>query len=244
MVPHTCCLCAKVYSTRSSLTKHLENSHFRSTKFVCTFCPKFYFNKNVLKHHMKNHGEKKFQCNNCDYKTAIELRFKEHKLTHGAKEECPICSRKVTNLQQHLRKSHAPKKACPICQKMIPRYNIGEHLQTHEEKHYCCEQCDEIFGSKEDSRRFLKLSFKITDYCTNMFCSHILKKHYDGNIYECHCGAAYKSKSHLLKHQKIHEGRTKTCEVCQQEFTSIDYFRNHWRMKHQKTHGMLEINKS
>lgn len=151
--PHTCCVCRKVLSNRYGLMKHLEAVHVRSETFRCTFCPKFYFDKYALKHHMKNHDQKSFECKICDYKTAIKLRFEEHKLTHAAKVECPICSKPVSFLKQHMR-WHKARVACPICSKMLHRYTISAHLKTHtERKNYICEKCSEGFESKLDLNR-------------------------------------------------------------------------------------------
>lgn len=36
-----------------------------------------------------------------------------------------------------------------------------------------------------------------------------MKKHYDGKLYECHCGSVFKSKHRLKTHQKRHTGEMK-----------------------------------
>lgn len=153
--PLACCVCLKKFKKREVLIRHLETIHVRSKEFVCDFCPKFYFIKKDLVNHMKKHGQKSFKCKVCDYKTAFKVPFEQHQLTHGEKVECPICSKKVTSLKQHMNYTHKPKVSCPICLKMFHRSRLGNHIKTHEfQRIYVCEKCNECFESNSDLKEY------------------------------------------------------------------------------------------
>lgn len=63
--------------------------------------------------------------------------------------------------------------------------------------------------------------------------------HYDGEIYECHCGQAYKSMQALKRHKETHEEKV-TCEVCRQHFSNRDRLKCHWNKKHSQIYGKFE----
>lgn len=56
------------------------------------------------------------------------------------------------------------------------------------------------------------LSFKIEADNNKKNFRHILKKHYEGELHECHCGAVYKNKYDLNHHKKAHDPPI-TCDV-------------------------------
>lgn len=85
--------------------------HSKANKMSCDLGPKYYFSKSSIFHHMQNsHGRKKYQCNICDYKTAIKTSFKKHEIIHADKVECHVRSKQVTSLEVH--KVHEPREAC------------------------------------------------------------------------------------------------------------------------------------
>lgn len=71
---------------------------------------------------------------------------------------------------------------------------------------------------------------------------HNLRKHFEGEIFECHCGSVYASKALLQNHKRIHGGM-KTCGICQKEFANALCLRRHWRRKHQQTDGKFQDRK-
>lgn len=96
------------------------------------------------------HGEKRFACDACDYKTAYSKSFEDHKLLHASKVECPICKKQVNALKVHML-THLPKEPCAICGKEVLRKNMKLHMKVH--KKYNCENCSEVFDSRENWRR-------------------------------------------------------------------------------------------
>lgn len=65
------------------------------------------------------------------------------------------------------------------------------------------------------------------------FFRHRLKKHFNGKIFECHCGSVYTAVWKLKYHQRLHNNQKMTCDACQNTFASIDHLKYHCRrMKH------------
>lgn len=155
--PHTCYICAKVFSHRDALARHLRIFHAKATAMFCDHCPKRYFDKGSLVQHMKSHMKKNLACNVCDFRTADRNILKAHKSTHVRNEKCKICDKRVTSLRMHMI-SHAPKEICPICDKRVSKYGLKPHLKTHD-KHKC-KQCNVIFRNYEELRRWVNFNTK------------------------------------------------------------------------------------
>lgn len=73
---------------------------------------------------------------------------------------------------------------------------------------------------------------------------HNLRNHYEGKVYECHCGSVHKCKDKLIIHERSHNREYKTCEACQKQFASMGSLSTHWKSKHLQTHGPLQVEKS
>lgn len=58
------------FSTKSRLNRHM-NTHNRETIFYCDLCDFQTFTKNSLTNHKKLHGEKRFECEFCGKKFAV-----------------------------------------------------------------------------------------------------------------------------------------------------------------------------
>lgn len=72
---------------------------------------------------------------------------------------------------------------------------------------------------------------------------HNLKEHYDGTLYECHCGSICKSKRNLEHHQETHTEK-EICEVCDKQCSTRNTLRRHWNLKHVTTHGTFKYSRS
>lgn len=80
------------------------------------------------------------------------------------------------------------------------------------------------------------------DYKKVFDCRHKLRKHNEGEIFECHCGSVFKSKYTLATHQQTHKGEKVTCGACQHQFVNKFSLNTHWNAKHLKTHGAFDKN--
>lgn len=72
---------------------------------------------------------------------------------------------------------------------------------------------------------------------------HMLRKHFDGEIFECHCGSVFDRKYNLSAHQKAHNEKL-PCNVCLKTFITHSKLRAHWKTNHLKTHGVLQFARS
>lgn len=118
----------------------------------CDSCQKNFKTRVTLQHHVRRHGEKRFFCKFCDYKSVFKSCLQQHEVMHAPKEFCKICNKHVTLLQRHM-KSHKSKQACPICKKMYASFNLKAHLEKHKKESFKCKDCDAMFGINEDLKR-------------------------------------------------------------------------------------------
>lgn len=124
--PLKCEQCDYRCPDESRLFNHIRNKHFigsnklnkisqiKSRKcpdklYECFICHLTYRKQYILKIHMLEHGEKKFQCNNCPQKFCTQSRLQCHQKTHSKPYKCKMCSFRCTipySLFRHVRKEH------------------------------------------------------------------------------------------------------------------------------------------
>ena len=110
---HTCQICGTKLLGSSYLRKHMLLVHEKRDK---TTCPEPSCGKSVLayylKQHLKNHRqERKFKCEDCDYKARDGFNLKLHRgKMHNdnplVKEQCDHCEVKTTNMNNHIKSFH------------------------------------------------------------------------------------------------------------------------------------------
>lgn len=154
--PHTCTICQKVLGSRSRLYTHIERIHIRTNEMHCEICHKIFYTLKHIRRHMQDaHIEKTFKCNVCDFKSSVKQNLQHHKLIHGAKVECPRCSKKVASLKKHMyihKTPNNPKESaeCPICHKVYLKSSIKNHIKIHDK--WGCKKCSEKFEEKNELR--------------------------------------------------------------------------------------------
>lgn len=85
-----------------------------------------------------------------------------------------------------------------------------------------------------------KISKALCEIKHKLFCSHTLKRHYNGKVYECHCGSIFTENYILKTHQLVHSSQhlvSDTCQVCHKIFKTKACFKNHWMKHHFEKHG-------
>ena len=70
--PHKCDTCAKAFSDKGDLTKHIKAVH-KKIKIQCNICKKFYGKSGLLGHVRRVHQKEKFKCGKC-YKSFTTKR--------------------------------------------------------------------------------------------------------------------------------------------------------------------------
>ena len=83
--------------------------------FSCYHCMKQFYQKGDLKRHERIHGEKRFHCPQCDYKSIFFSHLKAHERIHTGDKpyNCSFCDYKCTfkqSLKRHERRNHLNKK--------------------------------------------------------------------------------------------------------------------------------------
>ena len=140
------------------------------------------------------HGEAKYQCSQCEYKTVIKGNLDVHiKSVHGeAKYQCSQCEYRTplkANLMRHVEGVHGEAKyQCSQCEYKTTRKNqLDSHVKiVHDEVMYKCSQCD----YKTKMKTLLK--------------NHVELKH-DNALHACpRCRYKHPVKSKLRKHLKKH----------------------------------------
>ena len=151
-----CKLCEKLYTSDSSLKKHIADYHVNKP-LKCETCGKVFHRKFEWKQHVSLHGDNDYKCDFCE-KSFIKNQFLEHHVytTHKAHKEeqpsyvCGTCSKRYksySSLKIHVQKVHEGKKdQCKVCGiSYSDKSRLTRHVQrVHEKlnmKTHICETC-------------------------------------------------------------------------------------------------------
>lgn len=97
-------------------------------------------------------------CHHCGKGFKTNCNLKEHLQTHSEGEECPICHKKVSFLEKHLRRHKKPivnpKFPCELCGKEFSKFQLKAHVaRIHEKafqgKLFPCDQCSLEFTRQD-----------------------------------------------------------------------------------------------
>ena len=203
-----CPECEKHFVKQADCDNHFRDVH----KFVCSIsgCSVFKYNEIELHEHLRyDHRSKMvFRCNKCVkvFSTRSELH-QHHEVDHGRvkladvqgeKYPCLRCKREFLTESMFVSHSRDHKENVYACNQCLWHFNtiagLIKHCQdTHDERHFACTTCGEVFASNPD------------------LCRHTTSYH----IKLCHiCHRTFVSDDKLIDHvRKIHPGAT----VCTQE---------------------------
>ena len=107
------------------------------------------------------HGEPKFICDICEYKTFTKVSFKNHMQKHKGEEhrcdECDFVTFTAKFLQRHKSNNHMEKPfKCDYCDHRVNReHELLDHIRHHHtmERPFKCDQCEMAFSSKVKLKR-------------------------------------------------------------------------------------------
>ncbi|KAL1460863.1 hypothetical protein WDU94_012802 [Cyamophila willieti] len=192
LVCFKCVECLTTVENFETLKTHLK-SHSAESDFVCFVCDKLLTRTNILIDHIRSVHQKirDFSCNYCTRTFSTVYNLREHVNIHTA-------------LKKHV---------CEVCgQAFVHKGGLRSHKFSHGDSRFLCSICgnsykNPIFLKRHIRDAHTKPSKSICDICGSELKSENMNKHAAVHSTErpfvCTlCGAAYKWKKHLVRHQK------------------------------------------
>ncbi|XP_061759562.1 zinc finger protein 135-like isoform X2 [Nerophis ophidion] len=221
--PVTCSVCAKIFTQKSLLTRHMK-THKGEKTFSCSVCGAKFTLKSSMVRHMNTHtGVKPFSCSVCNKRFLEKKNMERHVQTHTGEKpfSCSVCGKRFTQkgtIATHM-STHAAEKAfsCSVCGKKFTfNSSLARHINSHKgEKPFSCSVCNKRFLEKVDVKRHMR--------------THTGEKPYSCSV----CSKRFSQRGSMLTHMSSHiEGKPFGCSVCDQRF-----FLEPTMTRHMKTHS-------
>ncbi len=177
----------------------------RGTGSSCVTCNKWFQTEQNLKQHMNTHANReRKECPMCKKKVLqLQLHMK-YMHTEQPMLTCDICDARVKGkigLRIHMRyHSKGWKRPCPVCKKEC--FELKRHMLLHDKDRpkYECTKCSKVFVQKENLRKHSLTHQEKQDKTICLICK--------------------KSYVDIKEHLKMHttEKNRKTCPVCKHEY--------------------------
>ena len=138
-IKYKCDHCDKMYTDRRALVNHIKSVHekiiFKCPELECDF--QTHAKVNLYRHRKLCHDQDLYQCEDCEYRTAMKGDFNRHRNQVHLKQivfqccSCDFRSFRRDHLKKHFEKSHI---SCdPPCSYVSKSYK--DHLHHVRAKH-------------------------------------------------------------------------------------------------------------
>ena len=223
-----CDSCDFLTKDRAYLKRHIENFHSKGKSYKCEMCSKAFKSLEYLNRHKKRRHtkqDKRFSCDQCDYRTMTKQTLETHKngVHLGLRPfKCKACGQGFTqnaHMNSHYQRVHLGLKPykCKYCDKSVSsNQEMKLHLAAiHDDpegaKKLKCDKCD---FSTLSSKSLKNHSFQHgkpkphkCEHCEKAYVKkaelniHMINAHSDEAAFPCNfCSMAFMSKPGLNYH--------------------------------------------
>ena len=211
------------YNLQQNAKKYSKEAATAKAKKICPICGKGVLPKTLKSHMLRNHPQRTFVCDQCDYRTHVEDSLKYHmQAKHGGvRHVCEECGKDFAHkfiLTQHIQDKHSEKTHfCDQCDYTF-KGQSGQ-LETHRRlKHsnaiLICPYCDFYSATKEaiDEHRESNHKYQTTPKKSSEAERKIREAHKE---FICHiCNISKKSRTTLNLHiRSEHKGIRYNCSI-------------------------------
>uniref|UniRef100_A0A336M3V1 CSON009351 protein n=1 Tax=Culicoides sonorensis TaxID=179676 RepID=A0A336M3V1_CULSO len=253
--PIECTECQKLFS-RPALKKHML-IHIRA--FKCLVCEKSFATGWKLNYHVQRlHPEIENlvqDIGNSIPKTEVlenvpeipvQCRTNENKLSEFEEscskeklkgnqlncEKCDYSTKKLINLQYHVRMMHHPQMInCPDCGKKVSKGQYRRHVQTHTLE-YSCSLCPKRVATRYKLKIHIKNNHPdrddLIDELNTPINNNNKTDNHENSVIQCaHCEYTALKRRNFVKHfSRMHAITRCTCQFCGQSVSQIDFKRH------------------
>ncbi|XP_077349703.1 uncharacterized protein LOC143997783 [Lithobates pipiens] len=205
----------------------------RKKPFVCEDCGKSYRLQMYLLLHQKSHfQEHLYKCPLCEKSFDKDLVLRKHMRTHQGLTGIPL------NFCQ--RATGTPPDTLPIATGMPPDTTaFGTPLEAQKAALYICEQCQEVFPSKNLLKIHSRDHKKVKTHSC-LICGQNVQSYAELNIhlkghrkpYGCSvCGKIFTNRPDFMAHFREHSGeQIYKCKVCMKGYSRLSFLFKHVRV--------------
>lgn len=258
-----CGVCDESFSSKQELNWHMKSKHKNHDRdekssnetFECDFCKKSFTSKKYISLHLKTHsiGTQKRKGRPRKSEEMIETKMildDTHKLTKRKRvrhekpfkcdeENCQYATSQYSLLKAHKFK-HNPFYKCVTCQeKFSTRLELKNHMTSHGERPYKCDQCNKCYKDKHGLGWHKKVQhdpsrLKYTcELCgktypfDSLLTQHINLTHATEKQSVCDICGKNVSKTYLPMHRRTHGEKQYSCDICEKTFLEKAYLKRH-----------------
>lgn len=218
---------------------------FSYSFYECDQCKDNFTSKKDLLGHLKTHlkerarTKRKSTAKNDEDKSRRKKRSKLEKPFKCDEENCQYATSQYSLLKSHKFK-HNPFFKCVTCQeKFSSRLELKNHMSSHGERPFKCDQCNKCYKDKhglgwhkkvqhEPSR--LKFTCELcgkTYPFDSLLTQHINLTHAAEKQTVCDICGKNVSKTYLPMHRRTHGEKQYSCDVCEKTFLEKAYLKRH-----------------